>query len=68
MCVKKQTLAKKKLMLNKLIKQAESSGLWYLYTIFQAVVIPKRFSYTTLDLPFSSLTLQRYFIFLKDLL
>lgn len=29
--------------LNKLIKQAESSGLCYLCTIFQAVVIPKCF-------------------------
>ena len=68
MGIKEQTLAKRKLMLNKLIKQAESSGLWYLYTIFQAVVIPKCFSYTTLDLPYSSLALQRYFIFLKDFL
>lgn len=62
MCVKKQTLAKKKgkkkSMLNKRIKQAESSGRWYSYTIFQAAVTPKRFSYTTLDLPYSSLALE----------
>lgn len=47
----KRANAGQKMMLDKLIKQAGNSALRHLYTIFQAVVIPKVFSYTTLALP-----------------